>query len=178
MASQGSSLQWLDNQLEQFLSGWNIYTTLLAIILVSYFVYPLFFTPDPDTHPLLLARQAAASPVRQPGESAIYRALDVPHGYPLRSGLNVKDPDAPKWAAGRDGDLRDIWKQALKGKAEGDAETLRIISVIGRNAVDRRPKDLMKDINIVGEYFQSFATKKLAVYLPNSVEFLTSFFGE
>ena len=178
MANEVSILQRLDSQLEQFLSSWNIYTTLLAIILVSYLIYPLFFTPDPDTHPLLLARQATASPVRQPGESAIYRALDSPHGYPLRSGLNVKDPDAPKWAAGRDGDLRDIWKQALKGKAEGDAETLRIISVVGRHTVDRKPKDLMKDINVIGKYFQSNSTNKIAIYLPNSVEFLTSFFGK
>ena len=178
MASQGSFLQQLDSQLEQFLASWNIYTTLLAVVLVSYLVYPLFFTPDPDTHPLLLARQATASPVRQPGESAIYRALDCPHGYPLRSGLNVKDPGAPKWAAGRDGDIRDIWNQALKGKAEGDAETLRITSVIGKNTVDHNPKELMKDINAIGEYFQSHAVRKLAICLPNSVEFLSSFFGK
>ena len=108
MADPTSFFRQIDAQLERFLSDWNIYTTLLATILALYIVSPLFFYTEPDAHPLLLARQCSASYVRQPKESAIFRSSEIPYGYPLKSGLNVKDPGQPKWQSGRDGDLRDI----------------------------------------------------------------------
>jgi hypothetical protein len=43
----------------------------------------VYDTQDPDTHPLLLARQALASYVRQPGESAVFRSPETPHGCML-----------------------------------------------------------------------------------------------
>lgn len=178
MATNNTLIHRLDSQLDQLFSGWNIYTTLLTVILVTYLVYPLFFLQEPDTHPLLLARQASASPVRQPGESAIYRSLEAPHGYPLRTGLNVKDPDAPKWQSGRDGDLRDVWKQALRGPLEGDGKKARIISVMGQETVEHTPEEVMRDINIIGEYLRDRGTKKVAIYLPNSIELFVAFFGE
>ena len=178
MATNNTLLHHLDSQLDQLFSGWNIYTTLLTVILVTYLVYPLFFLQEPDTHPLLLARQASASPVRQPGESAIYRSLEAPHGYPLRTGLNMKDPDAPKWQSGKDGDLRDVWKQALKGPPEGDGKKARIISVMGQETVEHTPENIMRDINIIGEYLRDHGTKKVAIYLPNSIELFVGFFGE
>ncbi|KAL9114206.1 MAG: hypothetical protein Q9187_007501, partial [Circinaria calcarea] len=167
----------LDSQLDQLFSGWNIYTTLLALILITYLIYPLFFLQEPDTHPLLLARQASAFPVRQPGESAIYRSLEVPHGYPLRTGLNVKDPDAPKWQSGRDGDLRDVWKQALRGSAEGDGKKARIISVMGQDTVEYPLGVITMYINMIGEYLRDSGAKKVVIFLPNSIELLVAFFA-
>ena len=178
MASGSSILAQIDSQLDQFLSGWDIYSTTLALLLVTFLVYPLFFTKDPDTHPLLLARQASASPVRQPDESAVYRSLEVPHGYPLRSGLNVKDADAPKWAAGKDGDLRDVWKQALKGVETKNGDTLRVVSVLGNDVKEWKPKDLMVEINLVGEFLKRNGSRRVAIHLPNTVELLVALFGE
>ena len=178
MATNSTLLYRLDSQIDQLFSSWNIYTTLLAVIIVTYLVYPLFFLQEPDTHPLLLARQASASPVRQPGESAIYRSLEAPHGYPLRTGLNVKDPDAPKWQSGRDGDLRDVWKQALRGPPEGDGKKACIISVMGEKTVEHNVEKIMRDINIIGGYLRDRGTKRVAIYLPNSIELLVAFFGK
>ena len=169
-----STIQLIDSYIEQLFAGWSIYTSLLAVVLVAYLVYPLFFGKEPDTHPFLLARQATASPTRQPGESAIYRSLEAPHGYPLRSGLNVKDPGAPKWTAGRDGDLRDIWKKALEGV---DGRVGQIISVKGKEIHEHKLGDLTGHINGIGKHIQSVDAKGVAIYLPNSVEFVVAFFG-
>lgn len=48
----------------------------------------------------------------------MYRSHSAPHGMPLNTGLNVKDPGASKWSRGRDGDLRDVWRQVLSGTTE------------------------------------------------------------
>ena len=183
MADSGSILQQLDTQLEQLFAGWNIYTTLICLVLVTYLVYPLFFTPEPDTHPLLLARQSQASNVRQPGESAIYRSLETPHGYPLRTGLNVKDPGAQKWTSGRDGDLRDVWRQALKEPIGPDGKTVgepgKVLTILGREEVVKYGLDqLTKEINAVGEYVVAHQGARIAIYIPNSVELLVTFFGK
>ncbi|KAL8772844.1 MAG: hypothetical protein Q9209_002189 [Squamulea sp. 1 TL-2023] len=182
MAESSSIIQQLDAGIEQLFAGWNVYTTLLCIGLVTYLVYPIFFTRDPDTHPLLLARQSSASYVRQPGESAVYRSLDTPLGYPLKSGLNVKDPDAPRWAAGKDGDLRDVWRKAVRGptddegKAAGDAG--KIYTVLGKEGVtDHNLADVAKEINSVGEYLVQHEVKRVAIYVPNSMEFLVTLFA-
>jgi hypothetical protein len=183
MADSGSLLRQLDSQLEQLFAGWNIYTTLICLGLVTYLIYPLFFTPEPDTHPLLLARQSSTSHVRQPGKSAIYRALETPHGYPLRTGLNVKDPGAQKWTSGRDGDLRDVWRQALKGPIEQDGNTAggpgKLLTVLGREEVVNYGFDqLTKEINAIGEYIVAHRGARVAIYLSNSVELLVTFFGK
>ena len=183
MAGSGSILQLLDSQLEQLFAGWNIYTTLICLALVTYLIYPLFFTPEPDTHPFLLARQSQASSVRQPGESAIYRSLETPHGYPLRTGLNVKDPGAQKWTSGRDGDLRDLWKQALNGPTVQDGKSTggpgKLLTILGREEVVQYGFDqLTKEINAVGEYVVAHRCARVAMYLPNSVELLVTFFGK
>lgn len=177
-----SLLQQLDAQLEQLFAGWNIYTTLLLISIVSYLVYPIFFTKDPDTHPFLLARQSSPSYVRQPGESAIYRSQETPHGYPLKSGLNVKDPGSPKWSAGRDGDLRDVWKKAVQGptddKGESTGEPGKITTVLGKEKVEKHDlADISKEIRAVGDYLNRHGASRVAVYVPNSLEFLVTLFG-
>lgn len=183
MADGSTLLQQLDSQLEKLLTDWTIYTTIIFLSLVAYLVYPLFFSPEPDTHPLLLARQATASFVRQPGESAVFRSLESPQGYPLRSGLNVKDPGAPKWSSGRDGDIRDVWKQAIAGPVDADGKSTgaagKILTVLGKEeVVEFGLAKLTREINSVGEFVKNHAGSRVAIYLPNSVEFLVTFFGK
>ena len=174
-----SILQTIDSQLDQLFAGWNIYSTILVVILLAYLFSPLFFGAEADTHPMLLARQASTSPVRQSGESPVYRSLETPYGYPLRTGLNVKDEGAPKWAAGRDGDLRDIWREALRSR---DASPLggfsRIVTVRGKEGpVSHEFEAISKDVNIIGKYIQAQGAKRVAIYLPNSVEFFVGLLG-
>ncbi|KAI9878414.1 MAG: hypothetical protein M1830_000934 [Pleopsidium flavum] len=175
-------MERMDAQLSEFLSGWSIYTTIIALVIVTWVAYPLLTSKDPDTHPFLLARQSTASPVRQPGESAIYRSLEAPHGYPLRSGLSVKDKDAPKWSSGRNGDLRDVWRQAIRGvvTADGVETGLRgkILTVLGREkVVEHNLDDLSREINVVGQYIREHSGRRVAICLPNSIELLSSIFA-
>ena len=132
-------VQRVDEYFLELLQGWNIYTTVIVIAIATFLLYPLFFSQPPDTHPILLSRQSIASPVRQPGESAIYRSPETPHGYPLKSGLGVKDPGAPKWSAGKNGDLRDVWRQTVRGAIGNDGEptgkTGNILTVLGRERI-------------------------------------------
>lgn len=128
-------------QLDQGVTGlvyqWNGWSTAIVTALVMFLSYRIFSRTDPDTHPLLLARQAQPSPVRQPGESSVFRSHSVPHGMPLNTGLNVKDPGASKWARGRDGDIRDVWRQAVNGTSE-DGKPVgkgKILTVLGAEKV-------------------------------------------
>lgn len=178
-----SVIQQLDVQLDALFAGWNIYTTLICIILGAYLVYPLIYYAEPDTHPMLLARQSSNSYVRQPGESAVYRSLETPHGYPLKSGLNVKDPGAQKWAAGRDGDLRDVWAQVLMGPIDSEGKPVgtpgKIISVLGKEEViDHPASEITQDINSLGQFLKSHEGHRVAIYLPNSLELVISLFGK
>ena len=182
-ADAPSILQQIDNQLEQILKGWNISTTLIFLVLISYLLYPVFFTPEPDIHPMLLVRQATASQVRQPGESAIYRSLETPFSYPLKTGLNVKDPGAPRWSGGKDGDLRDVWKRALSGAVDNEGKPTgqvgKICTVLGKDeAIEHNLDKLTAEINALGKHLQSRGRERVAIYLPNSVEFLVTFFGK
>jgi len=174
-------VEQLDSKIAELFASWNIYTTIIAVVLAALIIYPLIFWDEPDTHPLLLARQAQPSPVRHPGESATYRSIEVPHGYPLKSGLNVKDAGAPKWTAGRDGDLRDIWREAVKGipTEAGTSSTAMIMSVYGYDAaVEHDLADMTKAINTIGKHFQQTGAHNVAIYLPNSTEYLAALFGK
>lgn len=183
MADASSFVQQLDAQLERLFAGYNIYTTLILIGIFTYFVYPLFFSKDPDTHPFLLARQSSASFVRQPGESAIFRSLETPHGYPLRSGLNVKDPGAPKWSSGKDGDLRNVWRKAVQGPTSDDGKSTgqpgKVLTVLGKaEVVEHKLEDMSKEINALGHFMKQFHDPRVAIYLPNSAELLVTLFGK
>jgi len=172
----------LDSALMSLFDEWNIYTTIIATILFLFVIYPWVTWREPDTHPLLLARQAASSPVRQSGESAIYRSIEVPHGYPLRAGLGVKDPGTPKWSSGRNGDLRDIWRQAARGpvKDDGspDGEKGKFVTILGtQKAVKHDLDDVTTDINVIGSYVRENNGECTAIYLSNSIELLSSIFG-
>lgn len=183
MAVGDSLLEKVDAYLAELFAGWNFYSTLIATALFIFLAYPWLTWRDPDTHPLLLARQASASPVRQPGESAIYRSLESPHGYPLRAGLGVKDPGAPRWSSGRNGDLRDIWRQAVRGVMKEDGtltgEKGKIFTVLGREKVIQHPlEDISQEINVIGQYVNEAKGKTVAICLSNSVELLSAIFGE
>ena len=179
-----SILQRVDNQLDHLFAGWSIYTTLVVIALALYLIYPLISHVEPEVHPFLLARQSNGTRVRQPSETSIYRALEIPHGYPLKSGLNVRDPGQPKWTAGRDGDLRDVWRRACNGKPAGNDETSKaqvgvLKTVSGTEEVTEHTlEQLSKELNAVGKYIKSHGSKKVAIYLSNSVELLIALMGQ
>nr|POE87397.1 hypothetical protein CFP56_29986 [Quercus suber] len=173
----------LDTYLGAFFADWTIVTTVLAGLIVAFLAYPVVRPDEPDTHPLLLARQAHAAPVRNRNESAVYRSPEVPYGADLRSGLNVKDESAPRWAAGKDGDVRDVWREVLRGgkeAAEGRPAVPKglILTVLGKEeVVEHEVEDLAREINIMGAEWRAAGVKKVAVYLPNSVEFLMTIFA-
>ena len=76
----GGLLELIDTAITDALHEWNVYTTLIAFALVGFLAWVIYDNADSDTHPLLLARQAQASYVRQPGESAVFRSPETPHG--------------------------------------------------------------------------------------------------
>ncbi|KAF2768722.1 AMP-extracellular domain-containing protein [Teratosphaeria nubilosa] len=175
-------LESADHHLASLLAGWSILTTILALVIVAFVLYPVLYPDEPDTHPLLLARQSSVSPIRNKGESAVYRSPEVPHGYPLKSGLNVKGPGAPRWAAGKDGDVRDIWREVLKGGSKGeegkDIAKGSIMTIMGREElIDHSLEELTKEINVLGKHFKDTGVRKVAIYLPNSVDYLTTIFA-
>ena len=183
MAAVDAYLEKLDAVLLNVFAGWNTYTTIFATGLFVYFAYPWLTWRDPDTHPLLLARQASTSPIRQQGETAVYRSIEVPYGYPLRAGLGVKDPGAPKWSSGRNGDLRDIWRTAATGPVKEDGSPTgkkgKIITILGKEKViEHDLDDLTLGINVIGRYVQDFNGKCAAICLSNSAELLLSIFGK
>ena len=112
----------LDEAITGILSQWDALSTTILAGIILFFAYQVFTASDPDAHPMLLARQSQASPVRQSGESAVFRSHSAPHGIPLNSGLSVKDAGDSKWSRGRDGDLRDIWRRAVGGPVDQDGK--------------------------------------------------------
>lgn len=126
-------LEMIDSSITDLFSQWNAYSTVLATALVVLVTYRIMSATEPDAHPFLLARQAMPSAVRNEDESAVYRSQSAPHGMPLNAGLNIKDPGAPKFSRGRDGDLRDVWRKAAAG---GHASaTARLLTVFGSENV-------------------------------------------
>jgi hypothetical protein len=159
---------------------WNAYTSFMVTVLLGIVSYALFNRQDPDTHPMLLARQATGSPVRQEGESAIYRSHASPHGMPLNSGLGVRDPGASKWSRGRDGDLRDIWRRAVSGAPEGEGPpgTGRLLTVMGtERVIEHDLASVTRQINLIGQHLLDQGANRVAIYLPNSVELLATLFA-
>ncbi|KAJ0308361.1 hypothetical protein COL5a_000739 [Colletotrichum fioriniae] len=171
----------MDEGVSGFFGQWNVYTTALVTFLVAIVTYRIVSSQDPDTHPMLLARQAQGSPVRQPAESPVYRSHSAPHGMPLNSGLNVKDPGASKWARGRDGDLRDIWRRAATGASEEGKPVVgkgRLLTVLGsENVIEHQLDDITRQINLIGQHIHEQGGIRVAVYLPNSIELLVTLFA-
>jgi hypothetical protein len=176
-----SIVERLDTLVADVLADWNIYTTVVAGVVVAFAVYSVISSRDPDVHPFLLARQSTASPIRQQGESATYRCLETPHGLPLRFGLNVKDPGAPKWTGGRRGDLRDIWKTAVRGPLNEDGTISgkqgKIYTVLGKKAIEHSLDQVTQEINVIGRHLRSADAKTVAICLTDSIELLAAIFG-
>ncbi|KAE8152508.1 hypothetical protein BDV25DRAFT_150991 [Aspergillus avenaceus] len=180
MASDTSLVAKLDAVVADILADWNIYTTLIAGAILAFLVFSFVTSKEPEIHPFLLARQSTAFPVRQPGESSAYRSLETPHGFPLRSGLNVKDPGAPKWTSGRRGDLRDIWKAAVRGAAEEGklpGKQGKIYTVLGRKAIEHSLEQVTQEINVIGSRLQTANAKVVAICLTDSIELLATIFA-
>ncbi|KAH7396423.1 hypothetical protein BKA66DRAFT_409850 [Pyrenochaeta sp. MPI-SDFR-AT-0127] len=185
-------LEQLDGTISELLAGWNVYSSLLSVAMLAFVGWVIVDTADADTHPLLLARQAQASYVRQAGESAVFRSPETPHGCtrsllpapanPLRTGLAVKPAGAPMYSAGKDGDLRDVWRRATGeiplDKGASSSGTANIMTVFGKEGVSEHKIDqVTKDIAVIGKHLQQHGAKKVAVYMPNSVEFLAALFA-
>jgi hypothetical protein len=171
-----NAIEQLDQKLSNVLADWSILTTILALVIAATVAYPILYPNEPDTHPLLLARQSSVSPVRNKNESASYRSPEAPHGYPLKSGLNVKDEGAAKWSPGKDGDIRDIWRVVRRGGENGEKGA--IMTILGKEEIDAHDiEQLSKEIEILGKHLKAAGVKSVAVYLPNSVEFLLTIFG-
>ncbi|KAL9571444.1 hypothetical protein ACKAV7_004782 [Fusarium commune] len=146
----------LDAGVTNLFGQWNVYSTGLVTLLLAVVSYRVISTRDPDVHPMLLARQAVPSSVRNEGESPIYRSQAAPHGMPLNTGLNVKDTGASKWSRGRDGDLRDIWKRAAEGGENGAKG--RILTVLGsQNVVDHKLVELLVTL-FACSFYQNLTT--------------------
>ncbi|EAW12678.1 uncharacterized protein ACLA_011050 [Aspergillus clavatus NRRL 1] len=181
MAAESSVLASLDSLVAETLADWDIYTTLIAGALVTFALYSFLSSKEPDIHPFLLARQSTPFLVRQPGESATYRSLETPHGFPLRSGLNVKDAGAPKWTSGRRGDLRDIWRAAVRGAVSEDGTVTgqqgKIYTVLGKKAVEHSLDQVTQEINVIGNRLQEHNVKSVAICLTDSVELLATIFA-
>lgn len=171
----------IDAWIIEVLADWNIYSTVIAIAIVSFVLLTFYFGREPDTHPYILARQGTASIVRNPGESSVYRSLETPYDFPLRAGFTVKDPGAPKWTGGRRGDLRDVWASAVRGaRHEYEAQTgkaSKIYTVFGRSVTEHGLDDVTQEMNVIGRYIQESKAKTVAVSLTDSVELIAAIFG-
>lgn len=101
---------------------------------------------------------------------------------PLRTGLAVKPPGTPMYSAGKDGDLRDIWRRVtgeipLEKSTDTSAKG-KIMTVLGKeDIVDHNVDELSKEIAIIGKHLKDHSAKKVAIYLPNSIEFLAALFA-
>lgn len=171
-----------DEVAQKIVGSWNIYSTALATSIAAVVGYKLLYSKEPDIHPFLLARQAAESELRRQGESATFRSLQTPHGYSLKTGLNISDPEAPKWTPGRDGDLRDIWKAVLRGAV--DARTGRLLGVtskfhvvLGQALQTYEAHQVTREINLIGRKIRELRGEYVAVCLCNSIELLAIIFG-
>jgi len=173
----------LDEGFVGLFAQWNFWTTLLATAIIGIITYQFATHKEPDIHPFILYRQSERSAVRLPGESPEYRSPSAPFGQ-LTSGLNVKDPGTPRWAKGRDGDLRDIWRQVLAGVQPEDASgsvqgpTGRILTVLGtEKVIEHKLDDITRQINLIGQHIATNKGDRVAIYLPNSVELLATLFA-
>lgn len=187
----------LDQAVTGLLGQWDGYSTLIVVFLITFVAYQVFTSRDPDAHPMLLARQAQASPVRQEGESAVFRSHSAPHGIPMNAGLNVKDPGDSKWSRGRNGDLRDVWRKVVSGQLDQEGKETgvkgELLTVLGSEQIVKHNAgmcyfcfqdykltfiaDVTRQINLIGQHIKQNGGSNVAIYLPNSIEFLAALFA-
>ncbi len=95
----------------------------------------------------------------------------------------MKNPGAPKWTSGRDGDLRDVWKRAVSGPVDNDGKPTggpgKILTALGKQEIiEFSFEKLSGEIIAVGQHVRNHGGSRIAVYLPNSVELLVTLFGK
>lgn len=86
------------------------------------------------------------------------------------------------YSAGRDGDLRDIWRRVtgeipLEKKASSSG-TATLMTVLGKEDIsEHNIAGVTKEIAVVGTHLQEHNARRVAVYLPNGLEFLVALFA-
>ncbi|KAJ8102629.1 hypothetical protein POJ06DRAFT_245168 [Lipomyces tetrasporus] len=142
-------------------------TNCLIGALLLVIAYRLVRQRYPDIHPFALYHQSSISPIRNSEESAVHRSTLTPFTYPLISGLNIREGHSF-----RDGDLRDIWNFAKKGKL---GVFNKKSDVIEYHDYDTELTSLVQTVaSRFSEYVPGIS--KIGIYLPNSVEnVVTSF---
>lgn len=70
----------------------------------------------------------------------------------------------------------------MRGPLESDENAPpkpgKVLTILGKEKViELELAQLNKEINAVGTYLKNHAGSSIAIYLPNSVEFLVTFFG-
>jgi acyl-CoA synthetase (AMP-forming)/AMP-acid ligase II len=86
------------------------------------------------------------------------------------------------YSAGKDGDLRDVWRRVAGEfpleKGATSSGTANIMTVFGKEGVTgHKVEEVTKEIAIIGKHLQDHGAKRVAVYLPNSLEFLGALFA-
>lgn len=86
------------------------------------------------------------------------------------------------YSAGKDGDLRDIWRRVTGEipleKGATSSGTAHIMTVFGKEGVsEHKIEAITKEIAIIGTHLKDHGAKRVAVYLPNSIEFLALLFA-
>jgi acyl-CoA synthetase (AMP-forming)/AMP-acid ligase II len=86
------------------------------------------------------------------------------------------------YSAGKDGDLRDIWRRVTGEipleKGSDSSKAGKILTVMGKEEiVDHKIEDITAEIKVIGKYLSDRGAKRVAVYLPNSLEFLAAVFA-
>jgi acyl-CoA synthetase (AMP-forming)/AMP-acid ligase II len=86
------------------------------------------------------------------------------------------------YSAGKDGDLRDVWRRVAGEipleKGATSSGTANIMTVFGKEGVTgHKVEEVNKEIAIIGKHLQDHGAKRVAVYLPNSLEFLGALFA-
>jgi acyl-CoA synthetase (AMP-forming)/AMP-acid ligase II len=94
----------------------------------------------------------------------------------------VKPAGAPMYSAGKDGDLRDIWRRVTGEipleRGATSSGTATIMTVFGKEGVSEHKIDgVTKEIAIIGKHLKDHGAKRVAIYLPNSLEFLAGVFA-
>lgn len=86
------------------------------------------------------------------------------------------------YSAGRDGDLRDIWRRVTgEIPLEKNSETSsagKIFTIFGKETItEHNPVEVTKEIGVIGKHLKEHGARRVAIYLPNSIEFLAALFA-
>lgn len=125
---------------------------LLLSLPVIYFVFKHYSREWKDIDPALLQYQSSISETRQPGESAIYRSVDVPHGTGITRGLSLRIGYKI-----RDGCLKDIWHIGF----QSDKLTKRSITF---GDVTYSIEIVNAIIHFIASKIDELETEKIAIY--------------